>query len=196
MKEVIERVAELVAEQLPPELHRHTLGTREWALELARGCGCEPAELARVELAALLHDNCKHWEAARLLAEAESLGYVPAEVERAAPALLHARVGAHRLARAFGVTDASVFAAVYYHTVGGPGLDRVARIIYCADKLEPGREYPGVEELRARASGGLRELCLAVIASGLPHLMARRTLIHPETLTFYNELVMEALRGG
>jgi predicted HD superfamily hydrolase involved in NAD metabolism len=195
MKADIQRAAELVASELPAELYRHTVRTRDYALELGERFGCDERELERIELASLLHDNCKHWPAQRLLSEAKELGYAPSELERRVPALLHARVGAHRLQRDFGVTDETVYSAVYHHTVGGRAMGREARIVFCADKLEPGRDYAGVEELRARAADGLNELCLTVIASGLDYLTRKRTPVDRATLDFYNELVMEQSVG-
>ena len=195
MKTDIQRATELVASQLPAELYRHTVRTRDYALELAKAYGCEGRELERIELAALLHDNCKHWQAQRLMDEAKTLGYEPTELEMRVPALLHARVGAHRLQRDFGVTDGIVYSAVYCHTVGGRGMGREARIVFCADKLEPGRDYEGLEELRARAADGLNELCLAVIASGLNYLTGKGAPIDTATLDFYNELIQERSAG-
>ncbi len=195
MKADIQRATEMVAGQLPAELYRHTVRTRDYALELAKRFGCDGRELERIELAALLHDNCKHWQTQRLLSEAKALGYAPSELERCVPALLHAKVGAHRLQRDFGVTDEVVYSAVYHHTVGGCGMVREARIVFCADKLEPGRNYEGLDELRARAADGLKELCRAVIASGLNYLMRKGTPIDTATLDFYNELVMEQSGG-
>lgn len=195
MKADIQRATELVASQLPAELYLHTVRTRDTALELARSYGCEGRELQRIELASLLHDNCKHWQTQRLLDEAKALGYEPTELEQRVPALLHARVGAHRLQRDFSVTDGIVYSAVYYHTVGGRGMCREARIVFCADKLELGRDYEGVEDLRARADDGLNELCLAVIALGLNYLTRKGALIDTATLDFYNELILERSVG-
>ncbi len=195
MREHINKAVELVALQLPAELYLHTVRTRDYALELAKSFACDREETARVELAALLHDNCKHWQTKRLLAEAQVLGYEPGAIELQVPALLHAKVGAHRLRRDFAVFDEVVYSAVYHHTAGGPGMHRVARIIYCADKLEPGREYEGVAELRARAAEGLAELCLAVIGSGLAYVQQKHSLIDPVTVNFHNELV-ENLRDS
>jgi predicted HD superfamily hydrolase involved in NAD metabolism len=195
MKADIQRAAELVASQLPAELYLHTVRTRDCALELAKRSGCDGREFQRIELAALLHDNCKHWQAQRLLDEAAALGYEPTELEMRVPALLHAKIGAHRLQRDFGVTDGIVYSAVYYHTVGGRGMSREARIVFCADKIEPGRDHEGVEELRARAQDGLNELCLAVIAAGLDYLTREGAAIDTATIDFYNELIQERSTG-
>ncbi len=186
----------LLKAQFPAELYAHTLATTEYALELGKLYGCDSAEMLSIELGALLHDNCKHWDKGALIVAASELGYTPCAMELQVPALLHARIGAHRLMRDFAVADAEAYAAVYFHTTGGRGMCRAARIVYCADKLEGQREYAGVQALRVRAGEGLAQLCLAVTAANLEYLQENRRLIHPAALEFYNELVLELTKLG
>jgi predicted HD superfamily hydrolase involved in NAD metabolism len=196
MQQSVAHVRELLKAQLPAEVYAHTLSTTEYALELGKLYGCDSAEVMSIELGALLHDNCKHWDKGALIVAASELGYTPCALELQVPALLHARIGAHRLMRDFSVADADAYAAVFFHTVGGRGMCRAARIVYCADKLEGQREYAGVQALRAKAGEGLATLCLAVIAANLEYLQENRRLIHPATLEFYNELVSELTKFG
>lgn len=190
------QIRELLKAQLPAELYAHTLATTDYALELGLMFGSTEDEITGIELGALLHDNCKHWETSALIVAASELGYAPDAFELQVPVLLHARIGAHRMMRDFGIADADTYAAVYFHTVGGRAMCRAARIVYCADKLEERREYEGVQELRAKAGEGLTQLCLAVIATNLEYLQQNRRLIHPATLEFYNELVLEPTKLG
>lgn len=196
MQPITEHIRELLKSQLPAELHAHTLSTTKYALELGKLYGCDSAEMISIELGALLHDNCKHWDKGALIVAASELGYTPGALELQVPALLHARIGAHRLMRDFSVADADAYAAVFFHTVGGRGMCRAARIVYCADKLEDTREFVGVRELRAKAGEGLAQLCLAVTVASLEYLQENRRLIHPAALEFYNELVLELTKLG
>ncbi len=41
--------------------------------------------------------------------------------------------------------------AVRYHTTGRYGMSLLEKIIYIADAIEPGRTYPGVDEIRKLA---------------------------------------------
>ena len=41
-----------------------------------------------------------------------------------------------------------VLDAIRYHTSGRPGMTLLEKIIYLADYIEPGRHFPGVEEVR------------------------------------------------
>lgn len=189
-------IRELLQAQLPSELYAHTLATTKFALELGKLYGCDSAEMKSIELGALLHDNCKHWDKGALIAAASELGYTPGALELQVPALLHARIGAHRLMRDFAVADADAYAAVYFHTTGGRGMCRAARIVYCADKLEDARQFAGVQALRQKAGEGLAQLCLAVTVANFEYLQENRRLIHPAALEFYNELVLELTKLG
>ena len=42
-----------------------------------------------------------------------------------------------------------------YHTSGRPGMTLLEKIIYLADYIEPGRHFPGVDEVREMAKGTL-----------------------------------------
>ncbi len=50
--------------------------------------------------------------------------------------------------RDFGITDRELLDAVSYHTTGRAGMTLLEKIIFIADAVEPGRDYPGVEEIR------------------------------------------------
>jgi HD superfamily phosphohydrolase YqeK len=80
----------------------------------------------------------------------------PEELERLVPdtwgipALRHGPAAA-RLAAEHGETDRGVLRAVHYHSVGYAGWDRVGRMLYLADYLEPGRAF---REAERRAQAG------------------------------------------
>ena len=178
----------MISHELPPQLLMHTMRTKELAVQLARDYGLDAEALHRVELGALLHDNCRHWPPERLLAAAADFGYKPDEVELQSPVLLHARVGALRLKTEYSVDDEVVYSCVLHHTVGGSNMGDAAKIVYCADKIEPGRDYPGADRLRRLAPEALNPLCREVVAATLDYLKLQGRTVHPATLAFQREL--------
>jgi predicted HD superfamily hydrolase involved in NAD metabolism len=178
----------MISYELPPQLLMHTMRTKELAVQLARYYGLDAETLHRVELGALLHDNCRHWPPERLLAAAQEFGYEPDEVERESPVLLHARIGALRLKDEYSIIDEVVYFCVFHHTVGGPDMGDAAKIIYCADKIEPGRDYPGADRLRRIAPEGLKPLCREIVSSTVDYLNSLGRAVHPATLAFQREL--------
>ena len=90
----------------------------------------------------------------------------PEELEKWAPtspgppAIRHGPASAAR-AKADGETDRGVLDAVRYHSMGLAEWDMVGRVLYCADFLEPGRNFDqsGRADLAARFPAIQPECC-------------------------------------
>ena len=154
---------------------------RTWAAAAAVG----DAERDRWLRAAYLHDALRD-AAADLLARLAPDAW-------GVPALRHGPAAARR-AREHGETDGGVLAAVHYHSVGYARWERVGRMLYMADYLEPGRAFQQ-EERRALAErvprdpdGVLRE----VVAGRLRWDVAAGRALIEETVAFWNVLVAPA----
>ncbi len=166
--------------------YRHVLGVARTAEKLARVHG---VSTAKARTAGLLHDIAREWAAGDLLRYAQEHDMRVDEGERAAPVLLHARVGAELARRQFGVTDPETLAAIRQHTVAGPNMGDLAKIVYIADSVEPSRTFAGRAELAQLAERSLDEGLLACVASSLSYLVGRRVSIAPQTVVLYNQLV-------
>ena len=53
------------------------------------------------------------------------------------------------LKKLYGVEDEDILNAIRYHTTGRPGMSLLEMVLKTADQLEEGRDYPGVEQMRA-----------------------------------------------
>jgi HD superfamily phosphohydrolase YqeK len=111
------------------------------------------------------------------------------------PAVQHGPASAAH-ARAEGETDRGVLDAVRYHSLGLAEWDMVGRILYCADFLEPGREFDRerraelAERLPADPGGVLR----AVARSRLSYLVQSGWPLLEPTVRFWNSLVASGSR--
>ena len=70
------------------------------------------------------------------------------ELEQKALKLLHAKTGAAIAREVFGVDD-EIYRAIWWHTTGQADMTLLEKIIYLADYIEPSRDFPGVNDLRA-----------------------------------------------
>ena len=113
----------------------------------------------RARRAGLLHDLARLFSPERLLDECAARGLAIDDFERRHPIVLHARLGAELAREQFGETDEGVLAAIRHHTLAAPDMPRLAEVVYLADGLEPGRDYPERAALEALA---LRDLDLAM----------------------------------
>ena len=154
---------------------------RAWAAET----GVPERERDRWLRAAYLHDALRD-------AGGEALASLAPDAW-GVPALRHGPAAARR-AREAGETDTGVLDAVHYHSVGYARWDRVGRMLYLADYLEPGRPFQQ-DERRALAArvphdpdGVLKEVAAARLHWDIEQ---RRGLI-AESIEFWNALVARA----
>ncbi len=181
--EVVRVVARL-REELDAKRFRHTMGVARAAALLAQAYGVDPGQ---ARLAALLHDCAK----GNTQALAETYG---ADVEDMAPPIRHAPVGAMHAKAAYGVEDPAVLQAIARHTVCGPSMTALDKVIYLADKIEPGRTYGSVAAIRKAAERSLDEGMLACINQTAAYLKKQGEALHPATLAAKKE-IQNQLRG-
>jgi predicted HD superfamily hydrolase involved in NAD metabolism len=153
---------------LTQERFEHSLLVMETAEELSGRFGLD-AELVKV--AALLHDAAKDLSNDKILSLAKAYGWEIDPVEEAHGKLLHAPASAQLVKEQFDINDTQILNAIAYHTVGRPAMTEIDKIIYLADHIEPTRDYPGVEKVRALAKTNLDEAIVACIDSMLTFLI-------------------------
>jgi HD superfamily phosphohydrolase YqeK len=165
-----------------PERLEHIHRVAELASTWAERMGVPDSERNRWLRAVWLHDALR--DAA------------PAELEKLAPSvagppeLRHGPASAAR-AKAEGEVDRGVLDAVRYHSLGLAGWDMVGRILYCADYLEPGREFDQTEraELAEQLPNDPAGVLLEVARSRLTHLIQSGWPVLEPTVRFWNSLV-------
>ncbi|MBR1807702.1 MAG: bis(5'-nucleosyl)-tetraphosphatase (symmetrical) YqeK [Selenomonadaceae bacterium] len=166
----------------------HSIGVANTAVALAKKFGVDETQ---AYVAGLLHDCAREFENDELPAQAESRGIEIGEVERALPLLLHAYIGAKMVAEVYGVNDAQIQQAIYRHTVGAANMTALDKIIYFADMIEPNRNYPGVENLRALVDkNSLDEILLTALGESIIFVVQKNSLVHPSTVAARNYLLL------
>ena len=178
--------------RLREESASHCERVGQTAAELAGVYGVD-VELAR--LAGVLHDWDRDQKRSRLIEAARADDIELTQVDHSVPYLLHARTGAAAVAEAFPGVPPVVIQAIARHTVGALDMTPLDEVVYLADMMEPARDFPGVEDLRAAVGVvSLSELFALGYQLSLAHLVRRRKRIHPETLDVWNALVVEERR--
>lgn len=175
----------IVKEQLTVHRYQHTLGVMETAIVLARQYG---ADEKKAELAAIFHDYAKFRpkEEMKEIIVGEGL---PEDLLEFNAELWHAPVGAYLVEKEAGITDQEVLDAICYHTSGRPGMSQLEKIIYLADYIEPGRQFPGVDEVRAMAKEDLDRALIKAFQNTIQFLLKKTQPVYPDTIHTYNDLV-------
>jgi predicted HD superfamily hydrolase involved in NAD metabolism len=166
---------------------RHRLEHSRRVAELAaRYAGLHGASRDEARVVGWLHDICRDVSADEILRAADRLGVAVGPLERGHPVgLLHAPIAAAEL-RAAGLAE-RLARAIELHTVGGAGMDALAKCLYLADFCEPERDFHGLDEIRGLAEASLDEAVAAAARLTLLDVILRGRGVHPGALDLYNE---------
>ncbi|HEX3550815.1 MAG TPA: bis(5'-nucleosyl)-tetraphosphatase (symmetrical) YqeK [Candidatus Elarobacter sp.] len=173
-------MARAVREELA-QRHRyaHVLRVARMAESLALTHG---ADAGRAREASLLHDLARLYSGERLLRECAERGMPVDDFERANPVVLHARLGAELARERFGVDDDAVLSAIRKHTLADAVMSPLDEIVYLADGLEPGRDFPDRAPLAETAFADLHAAMRGVLASTIAHELRQGRMLAPQTL--------------
>ena len=169
---------EAVKPYLSPRRVAHVAGCESEAVLLAMRYG-EDAEAAAE--AGILHDITKKMSYDEQLILCDKYGIILDKDQLANEKLLHAITGAAFARDVFGVSDA-VYDAIRWHTTGKPDMTLLEKIIYMADYVEPTRDFPGVEKLRALAHEDIDEAMALGLEMSLADIRSGGVAPHKDTV--------------
>jgi len=175
-------------------LYQHSLSVARYAAELGKKGGWDPEQAYQ---AGLFHDWAKEWSHKKLRQYVRKnkvrLPDLPFVLKNA-PDLLHAYAGAFDLKKQGWVTNRVTLAAIAHHTLGSPGMSLPEKILYVADIASPDRQFKGAQDIRRLAKKNLNAGFLSAVALKISYVVCQGKLLHPMTLTLWNEAVL-SLQG-
>ena len=178
----------LIRPMLSDKRYHHSLCVAKEAVRLAMRFG---ADAEKAELAGILHDITKEIPPEKQLQMMESFAIILTETERRSRKVWHAILGAAYLEKECGVTDPEILSAVRWHTTGKAGMTLLEQIVFTADFISEDREYKGVEKLRRLAESDLQAAMLEGTSFTIADLASQTVLIHPDTVSLYNWLLLQ-----
>ncbi len=119
----------------------HSFNVASLSYEIAKRNGVEHPE--RAFKAGLLHDIGKKYEQDAIIKD-----HYPEYIDYPKP-ILHQFIGEYLAKKDFEVVDEEILEAIKYHTTGKPNMGKLAKIIYAADKIEPGRGFDSSDLIKA-----------------------------------------------
>lgn len=175
---------EKLSEYLPEKRKIHSLNVAKAAVRLSKIYGCDPE---KAEIAGILHDTAKYVKLADVPGYCEKYNIILDEMEKNSTALSHSVLGAYIAKYEFGIKDEEILSAIRYHTTAKPNMSLLEKVVYIADLIEIGRNYPGVEELRELAYGGfLDEAIVKSIDNTISQVLKKKSLLHLRTVESRN----------
>lgn len=179
-------------QELLPDMLEHVDQTAHLARKLAAIHG---VDRDRAELAALLHDIADRYSDVELLILAERYDLPVSLTEARVPKLLHGKVAAEILRREWGIRDDELLDAIADHITGSVRMSPLAKVVFVADKLEPGRDrhYHGLDPIRDLAMVDLDAALLRLYAWRMDELVKAGCPIDTGLVAARNRLIDRTL---
>lgn len=174
-----------VRQKMSGKRFEHVLGVEQTAVALAEKYGGSPI---KASIAALTHDYAKERSDDEFKQLIRQDGFDLSLLEWS-NAIWHGVVGARFVQKELGIEDEEILQAISLHTTGAKEMSLLDKIIYVADYIEPGRNFPGVKEARAIAFSDLDAAVAYETEHTLYHLIEKKAPIYPKTIETYNKWV-------
>ncbi len=188
MTKLVEVIKEKLKHVISAKRYIHTLGVVDAACYLAEKYGEDPLD---AQIAALLHDYAKDFSEEQLKEYIDKKKVVADDILREAHQLLHGKVAAYIAQQEFYISDPNILNAIENHTTGRANMSQLEKIVYLADFIEVGRNYPGVDELRLLAEEDLDKALLQALNNTIIYVLSIEKLLHPNTIYARNDLLRQ-----
>ena len=180
-----------IQQHLPEKRFQHTIRVMDTALELAKTYHIAAENM---ELAAIFHDYAKY----RNLDEMKRIiinSTLPKDLLHYHTELWHGPVGAILIQQEYGIDHPDILRAIRYHTTGRAHMSLFEMILFVADYIEPGREIPGVEEVREMAKENITLAAQEISKRTIHYLLSQNQSVYPDSFFAYNDLTRK-INGG
>ena len=189
MKYNFNKLKEIVKSKMSLKRFTHTLGVVEMSEKLAK---IYNADIEKCKVSALLHDICKEMdmEYIKNICKNNFMSEL-SEKDLENNEILHGFAGAYYVKNELGINDKEILSAIKYHTVGAENMTSVEKIVYIADAIEYGRNYPSVAEIREETFKNLDKGILMEIEHKERYLKSVGKKSHSNTDEFKKQILKE-----
>lgn len=171
-KQITDKLRQLVND----DTFEHIRRTAKYAIKLNEKLNLN---YDKVIISALLHDCAK-----RYCREEHDFSQIPQDSINTSVA--HQFMGKIIAQELFDIHDNEILDAIERHCTGNIEMSKLDKLIYCADMLEEGRNFDGVEKLRQIIETDFEEGFRACLSASYEHLKSTECYIYPLTSIAYN----------
>ena len=175
-----DKYQEYILAHLPEKRVIHTANVVVCAMKKAKEL---ELDYEKVRIAATLHD-CAKYDDFKSYKDFKLPSDVPQPV-------VHSFLGAFVAESVLDVTDAEIIDAIRYHTSGKAQMSTLAKLIFVADMIEKGRDYEGVDVLRAEYDKDFESCFRLCLKEEVQHLLNKKQYIYAETLNAYDYYIKD-----
>jgi len=184
----IEEIKLKLEKELKPKRYIHSINVMNEAVKLA---GIYDLDKGKAAYAGLLHDCARDLEVEDALNLCKRHDIKVDEVSLKQPELLHGPLGSKIASNIYGIEDETILKAIYYHTTGHADMSYLEKIVFLADYTEPGRDFPGVNDIRNTAYEDLDISLLTAMDLTINFVLEKKALLHIDTINARNFLLSQ-----
>lgn len=169
---------------LTAERIEHTYRTAQAAISLAKKFNVRVSDAIT---AVLLHDIGKYVSKKKLCSACIT---IPKEVYNLPEKIQHAPISAAIAEQYFSIKNPEILDAIANHTTGAANMSPLAKVVYLADAIEAGRDYPALKSIRRKAFTDLNKGMLAMLKSTIDFVSQTDTVYYKtiEAYSYYKQL--------
>lgn len=182
-----EEMKSYLKEHLTESRYKHTLGVVETAIRLAK---IYKVDKNKAEIAALAHDIAKNMTIYDLKDIINENNIKLSYDEEKTPELWHSIISPILGREIFGIEDEEILSAMRWHTTGKENMSKLDKIIYMADMIEPGRNFPGVDLIRKESFADLDKGLLQGLTHTIKYLLDKGFPIDINSIKARNYLLL------
>lgn len=180
----VEKIKEDLRGMLSERRYNHSLNVASVAKELA---SIYNVDEEKAYIAGITHDIAKEFS------EKENKYYIKrysldeSLLNPFYKKILHAHIGAKYVKDKYNLDD-DISDAIDVHTIASPDMDTLAKILFVADKIEPNKDYVGIEEERRLAYINIDESLKLCLENNIKSLISKGKQPHNNTIATLNLL--------
>lgn len=157
----------------------HSINVSKEAVRLSKIYGYD---IAKAELAGIIHDCAKDIELKEQKLYAKNCGFFVDDLTYKIPNLVHAPASVYICKNVFNIKDIEILSSIRYHTTGRTDMSLIEKIIFVADIIEPSRKFKKVEEIRTLAYKNIDEALFFALDTTIDYIVEKKLLLHPDTV--------------
>lgn len=190
----LELINEKLNLMLPQDRINHSLNVADCAIKLSEIYNIDSN---KAYIAGLVHDCAKYLQKDEMDEYINKYEIYLDELEDGNLALSHSVIGAFIAKYEFGIDDEEIIDAIKYHTTGREDMNLLEKIIYMADLIEDGRDFPIVDRLRELTYGkDIDKALLVSFDNTIKFVIDNNQLIHPRTVSARNYIMKYLLNNN
>ncbi len=161
----------------------HCLRVEQTAIQLAK---LNHEDVEKAAVAGLIHDYAKE-RSAEEFKRVIIAKKMDSDLLNWGNFIWHGEVGAEIIQDELKITDEEILNAVRRHTIGAVQMTTLDKIVYVADYVEPGRDFPGANYAREVAFADLDDGVRYETQHTLQYLLENNQKIYPAAILTYNQ---------